>query len=266
MAAFAVDGGAMAIGVRKGPEMLRILQIALILGAGLGLLSAPAPGRQSAPPASAPTTRPANDPQRWKADIAAFTALDAKNTPPADALLFVGSSSIVHWETARAFPEWRVINRGFGGSITADVTYYAADVIVKYRPRAIVFYSGDNDVASGLSAEQVAGDFAALLQRIRKDLPQTPVIVLSIKPSRSRWALWPVMKDANARIAAIGKTDRNFSFVDVGTVLLNERGEPRLELYESDQLHLNAAGYAAWNRVVTPVLKQVLSASQGDKR
>ena len=37
-------------------------------------------------------------------------------------------------------------------------------------------------------------------------------------------------------------------------VLLNERGEPRRELFDQDGLHLNAAGYALWTAEVRRVL------------
>ena len=44
-------------------------------------------------------------PAKWAASIDAFTRADAANPPPREAVLFVGSSSIVRWKTlARDFP------------------------------------------------------------------------------------------------------------------------------------------------------------------
>ena len=55
-------------------------------------------------------------PEKWKAEIDQFTAADAVQPPPAQAVLFIGSSSIRKWTSlARDFPDVRVINRGFGG-------------------------------------------------------------------------------------------------------------------------------------------------------
>ena len=63
------------------------------------------------------------NPVRFEAEIKAFDELDRKNTPPKDAVVFVGSSSIKRWNTADGFPGLVVINRGFGGSYIADVNH-----------------------------------------------------------------------------------------------------------------------------------------------
>ncbi len=93
--------------------------------------------------------KPDPDPARFTADIAAFEAWDRQNSTSKNAVLFVGSSSIRLWQTAEAFPELAVINRGFGGSHASDVVHFAPRIIFKYEPRTIVFYAGDNDIADG---------------------------------------------------------------------------------------------------------------------
>lgn len=212
-------------------------------------------------PASGPSaaSRPAVDPRRWEADIREFEKWDRKNAPPRDALLFVGSSSIVGWATATAFPEWPVINRGFGGAHISDVSHHVERVVTPYRPRAIVLYAGDNDVAAGLSAEQVASDFVAFVECVRRRFQETPIVFLSIKPSRARWEHWPTMRDANRRISVYCKKQPNLRFVDVGTCLLNESGEPRADFFVADQLHLNPKGYAAWEQVLRPKLAALMN-------
>src|SRR3990170_8119764 len=97
--------------------------------------------------AAEPTPRhPDPDPLRFEPDVLAFEAWDRQNSPPRDAVLLVGSSSIRMWPTAESFPELSVINRGFGGSHASDVNHFAERIVLKYEPRTIVFYAGDNDV------------------------------------------------------------------------------------------------------------------------
>jgi hypothetical protein len=73
--------------------------------------------------AAAEPQTPAPDPQaKWEKDIQAFELWDRKNSFPADAVLFVGSSSIRMWETRQCFPDLPVINRGFGGSQISEIT------------------------------------------------------------------------------------------------------------------------------------------------
>ena len=63
------------------------------------------------------------DPLVWSEEIAAF----ANAAPgPANALLFVGSSSIRRWvDLAEHMAPIPVINRGFGGSKIGDVIYHS---------------------------------------------------------------------------------------------------------------------------------------------
>jgi len=194
-------------------------------------------------------------PQQFQAEIAAITADDAAHPPPRDAVLFVGSSSIRLWTTlAGDFGGVPAINRGFGGSFIADSTFYADRIVVPYRPRLIVMYAGDNDIAEGRSAQHVIDDFKAFVARVRRDLPQVAIAWLSIKPSVARMALWPQMRAANFGVAHWARTQKDVTFVDVATKMLDAQGKPRPELLREDGLHMLPAGYAIWIEALKPVL------------
>jgi lysophospholipase L1-like esterase len=199
------------------------------------------------------------DPSRWESAIAAFESADRESRPGGNEVLFVGSSSIRLWDLKTSFPNVATINRGFGGSQIADVTFYADRIITPYRPRLVVLYAGDNDIAAGLTSAEVVDDFRQFLRVVRDQLPQTHVVYISIKPSRLRWPLYDQMKAANEAIEAIAETDENLTFVDVSPVMLGTDGRPRGELLAADGLHLSAAGYRAWTELVRPLLTNVES-------
>ncbi len=138
--------------------------------------------------------------QKWETTISKFEEADKQNPPKEGGVLFVGSSSIRHWDTKKWFPNDDILNRGFGGSQISDVNYFARRIVLKYKPRVIAFYAGDNDVAKGKSAEQVFEDYRKFLDLVARDLPKTHVIYLPIKPSLARWNLWPAMQTANQKI------------------------------------------------------------------
>ncbi len=194
------------------------------------------------------------DPARFESEIAAFEKWDRQNSFPRDAILFVGSSSIRFWQTAENFPGLPVINRGFGGSTVADVNHYADRIVFKYKPRTIVFYAGDNDIAADRTPERVFDDFQSFTNSVRDRLPGTKIFYLPIKPSIARWKLWPQMQTVNARVKALAQKNDRLSYVDVATPLLGPDGQPRKELYRDDGLHLNAKGYAIWNQTLSPHL------------
>jgi lysophospholipase L1-like esterase len=142
-----------------------------------------------------------------------------------------------------------------GGSELADSVYYAPRLVLKHRPRLVVLYAGDNDIAAGKSPEQVAGDFRDFVSVIRHDQPDTPILFLSIKPSLWRWKLWPKMELANSQIKSYCRNQKRVTLVDVAQPMLGKNGKPRPELFALDGLHLNAQGYAVWAAVLTPYLK-----------
>src|SRR3954462_2033114 len=109
----------------------------------------------------------------FEKEIEAFEAADKTNPPPKNAILFIGSSSIRMWkDLAKDFPEFQVINRGFGGSEISDSVHYADRIVLPYHPRQIIMYAGGNDIHGGKSPEQVFSDFKAFVGAVRKALPE----------------------------------------------------------------------------------------------
>jgi lysophospholipase L1-like esterase len=196
----------------------------------------------------------AHDPSQFEPEIKAFEAADRTNPPPKNAILFVGSSTIRLWKTlAQDFPDLKVINRGFGGSHLSDSTAFADRIILPYQPKTIVLYAGDNDLAAGKTPEQVFANYQAFIQKIRAELPETRIVYLSIKPSPSRWHLKDQIQAANRMISGL-KGDR-LLFIDTYSSMLNQGGQPRAELFQKDNLHMNAEGYELWTSLIKPYLK-----------
>ncbi|GAA4462181.1 SGNH/GDSL hydrolase family protein [Nibrella saemangeumensis] len=193
----------------------------------------------------------------FQAEILAFEAKDLVSPPPKNAILFTGSSSIRLWDNLQeSFPDKVVLNRGFGGSSLPDVIRYADRIIIPYRPKQIVLYAGENDVASGkVSAQEACDRFVTLFRKIRKDLPKTPIVFISMKPSPSRRQYFPVILEANRLIKDFLAKQRRTTYVDVYTPMLNSNGQPKGKLFKADSLHMNPKGYVIWAEKLRPVLK-----------
>jgi lysophospholipase L1-like esterase len=207
----------------------------------------------SAPVASTVAKKPSG-PARFETEIAAFEKWDHQNAVPQDCILFVGSSTIRLWQTADAFPDLPVINRGFGGSTISDVNYFADRIVFKYKPRTIVFYAGDNDIAGGRSPDKVFAEYETFAKSVHERLPNTQLIYLAIKPSPLRWEKWSKSQTVNARVKDLTKKNDHDLYVDVVPTILGSDGEPRKELFRDDGLHMNPKGYEAWNKILAPIL------------
>jgi lysophospholipase L1-like esterase len=194
------------------------------------------------------------DAQRFAEDFADFAAWDAKNAVPRNGILFVGSSSIVRWNTAESFPGLPVINRGFGGSQASDVLPWLEEAVLQYDPAVVVYYEGDNDTAAGKKADQIFEDIRQFSEAVLSHDPSTRVVILSVKPSPRRWEQWPEMQATNALIRRYADSRPTVEYVDVGTPMLGPDGQPMPQLYVQDRLHMTPAGYEIWDRVVGPVL------------
>ena len=202
---------------------------------------------------------PDPDPHRFDAEIENFIQWDRKNSYPDDALLFVGSSSIRLWLTSDYFPGYQIINRGFGGAHISDVIYFLKETVLKYQPKIIVFYAGDNDIAAGKAPERVAGDFAEFLTRVVSENEHTKVIFLAIKPSLLRWKYWPAMQKTNQLIEDYANSMANFYYVDTAAPMLGDEQKPMEKLFMSDSLHLSDEGYTIWHSLLNPVLFNLTS-------
>jgi lysophospholipase L1-like esterase len=195
-------------------------------------------------------------PPFWS-EIQAFKKSDSLNPPPEGAIVFVGSSSFQKWQEVQAsFPRHTIINRGFGGSSFPDVIRYADDVIFPYKPKQVVVYCGDNDLASSdsISGQTVYRRFVKLYTTIRSRLPRTSIVFVSIKPSPARAHLLPKVRTANALIRKFLQNKPRTAYVDVYTPMLQPNGKPKPDLFTEDNLHMNSHGYQIWQRHLEPVL------------
>jgi lysophospholipase L1-like esterase len=62
------------------------------------------------------------------------------------------------------------------------------------------------------------------------------------------------MKKVNEAIRQMAQSESRLILVDVESVMLGEDGLPRLEFLQKDGLHMTDAGYAAWTKLVSPLL------------
>jgi lysophospholipase L1-like esterase len=195
-------------------------------------------------------------PPFWQ-DILAFKKKDSAQAPVESPILFVGSSSFTRWANIESyFPNYPILNRAFGGSILKDVIRYSYDVVIRYRPKQVLIYCGENDLAASdsLMPNEVLLRVQTLFSIIRINLPQAHISYVSIKPSPSRMKIQDRVKAANKLIKAFIKKQKNADFIDVYDAMLDANGNMREELYVEDRLHMKPIGYEIWKKIITPYL------------
>lgn len=194
-------------------------------------------------------------PAFWN-EISTFRKSDKQSPPPQNEILFVGSSSFRLWDGLEAsFKDYKIINRGFGGSQLTDVIRYFYDIILPYHPKQVVIYCGENDLMDeNVSAGDVAVRFQTLYCMIRKNLPEAVIDFVSIKPSPSRIAVRHKVVAANQMIKNFITSQSKSRYIDVYHAMMDADGKELEGIFKQDMLHLNEKGYAIWQKAIQPYL------------
>ncbi|MBS0659246.1 MAG: hypothetical protein JSR82_13470 [Verrucomicrobia bacterium] len=218
-------------------------------------MTALAPLGLSAQVLQAPLAVPEAEPLRVEVGALESRLAQAGSRP--NSIVFFGSSSIRLWSTLdRDFPGRTVVNCGFGGSTLRDWLRYGPGIFARVKPRAIVLYCGENDLARGEAPETVFQNFQALYAMLASAYPDVPVAYLSVKPSPLRAHLKSNVERFNSLAASYLRTRKAARFLDIFNALLKPGGELDPALYRPDRLHLSASGYAVLQREVDTFLRE----------
>ncbi|MBQ4916289.1 G-D-S-L family lipolytic protein [Maribacter sp. MMG018] len=163
-----------------------------------------------------------------------------------ETIIFTGSSSIRMWKNLPAlFPKYQILNTGFGGSQASDLLYYLDDLVLKYNPKKVFIYEGDNDIFAKKKPKEVVLTTEQIIARIKQTDPTVTIVLLSTKPSLSRWKLRGKYKKLNRKLRRLTLKDESLAFVDVWTPMLDGK-KVKNDIFISDGLHMNQKGYDLW--------------------
>lgn len=172
-----------------------------------------------------------------------------------ETIVFTGSSSIRTWDSLQSdFPDYQIINSGFGGSHASDLMVYMDKLILRYNPSKVFIYEGDNDLSMRKRPGKILKDIEVILSKIWSARPDTEIILISAKPSISRWGRRRAFKRLNRRYRRMASRIPNLDFIDIWNPMLKGR-KLNEDLYIEDGLHMNQKGYRIWKEVIKPYVK-----------
>ncbi|WP_375586441.1 SGNH/GDSL hydrolase family protein [Cyclobacterium xiamenense] len=196
----------------------------------------------------------AQDPTRFSDQVSQIS----KDYPVSDyqsSVVFTGSSTIRMWKSLQQdFPKEKIVNTGFGGSQASDLLYYLDELVLGYRPEKVFIYEGDNDLAAGKSTEEIITTYNLIVEQIRAELPDTEIILISAKPSLSRWELADSYLELNAAMKKYARVNKNVRYANLWNPMLTANKTPMEDIFLDDNLHMNAKGYAIWAKVLRKFL------------
>jgi lysophospholipase L1-like esterase len=140
-----------------------------------------------------------------------------------------------------------IVNAGLGGASTAsDLGTWLIDALAGKQAAAIVVSLGTNDALAVRSAQQFQASYSALLTQLSKTTPR--LLVLAIPPIEVLGRVTVEMQteamgrinDYNSGLPALAEKS-GATFIAL---------PPMPAPYTIDGVHLNAAGYLAWDQAI----------------
>jgi lysophospholipase L1-like esterase/uncharacterized protein (DUF1330 family) len=174
-----------------------------------------------------------------------------------DGLVFVGDSITEGWHTqAQDFADLgvKIVNRGIGGDTTPNLLYRLQEDVLSLHPRALVILIGTNDLGQHTAPADIAANLDELHTRIRAAYPKIPIAWCLVMP-RGDGDRYPAeIKETNQLVRQLAAKDPLITVCDTFTPLAAPDGRNKPEDFNPDNLHLNAAGYAAWRAALHPIV------------
>jgi lysophospholipase L1-like esterase len=190
--------------------------------------------------------------------LKAYATEDTENPQQSGGIVFAGSSIFEQWSNLKSqMAPLPVFNRAISGTKTYQQLTYMDQLVLKYHPKIIVYYCGSNDVGEGSTAAAIIKNFKKFVDRVAAELPDTKIVFASIIRAPQKKARWNIVNEANAGIKSYVEKNSRVVYIELNTALVDEKGEPRLDLYQRDQLHFKAAAYEEFTRIVKPVLQKL---------
>lgn len=254
---------------RSSPKKFAFLLLASVLTLPIApIFAAPAASVAEAPAVKADPFWPADGvfpvPGRtssWngfrKKNVERRTLFAQHKEQDQNAIVFVGDSITEGWKTLEhdfAGLGVPVVNRGIGGDTTPNLVYRLEEDVLSLHPRALVILIGTNDLGEHTAPAQIADNLRVLHEKIRAAAPEIPIAWCLVMPRRENDTYPDRIRDLNARIKELVKTDPKITLCDTFTPLAQADGSSKPEDFVPDRLHLNPTGYAVWREAVAPIV------------
>lgn len=198
---------------------------------------------------------------KWNDEIANLAAQNIKTNDP-QSILFLGSSTIRLWDNLKEdVAPYTTIKRGYGGAKFCDLAIHCPQLIdgLKFRA-AVVFVAND---ITGSVADKEPAEIKRLakivIASLKKNNPLSPVILLSITATPSRFNHWKRIQAANRALSTISDEIADVYFLETEDSYLTEDGKPIEEYFVDDRLHQTPAGYQLLGKLVRTKLNEVLA-------
>lgn len=175
-------------------------------------------------------------------------------------IVFLGNSLTDGCEWSELFDNRHIRNRGISSDRACELAE-RLDPIVEGHPKRLFLMIGTNDLAVGISPDEVVANIARIIERFQTESRWTRLFVQSILPVNGRdfskfkghYAHADAIVETNRLLQALCE-EKGVTYIDLWPALANADGllDSR---YTNDGLHLVGEGYLVWRDALKPYVK-----------
>lgn len=174
-----------------------------------------------------------------------------------DGVLLYGSSFFANWQYERANTQMKkasngsinVVNHGFGGATTDELLYYYNRMVLPYKPKAMIWRGGPNDIFNGLSPYEAWLISERVFEWAKIDFPNIRIGILCIFDYKSS-ALKdrPLFAEYDKYAQEYSEKNSHVSFIDINDFFYEKEHDIGSfcnfrNIFVEDGLHLTDKAY-----------------------
>lgn len=176
--------------------------------------------------------------------------------------VFIGDSITQGWQgkaarnaLAKDFAGKKILNLGFKGDYTGHVLWRLKNgELAGVKAKVAVIMIGTNNTTRGDSSTQTAEGVKAIVEEVKKALPNTKILLLSVFPRAKSGHKFRKSNEGINEIIKEFADKKSIYWFDVSPMLMDQKGLLHQDLFARDQLHLRDKGYEVWSKALAEVI------------
>ncbi|MBW2466165.1 MAG: GDSL family lipase [Deltaproteobacteria bacterium] len=169
--------------------------------------------------------------------------------------LFIGDSLIEFFNWQERFPGKHILNYGIAGETAEGLLSRLPAVINRVpAPELVLIMTGINNVAMEDYGFLVS--YEKIISLLQEAYGKTTIVISSLLPA-DLFFLGDAVPRVNKRLLAIAKKN-NILYLDLYPLFIDKNSRIIPSYFESDGVHLSAAGYEVWARTLEKTIFPLL--------
>jgi lysophospholipase L1-like esterase len=159
-------------------------------------------------------------------------------------LVFIGDSLTEWYNWQKRFPEYRITNLGISGEPVESLLGRRDRIRASIDdPDFIFLMTGINNIA--MEQYDITGPYREIVRNLSTWYKKSKVVIQSILPVALEWISNNAIRETNRHLEQIAR-EFSVEYIDVYSLFIDSKGNPKNEYLQDDGVHLSDKGYDAW--------------------